>query len=104
MPGDPVGIYGLAGAPPDAVSALDSIEASALRRLTERRKGELLVHERGQRYQASWPGDIGHDEPIEIVIHCPSVKLAQRPEVVPVGRCIAARFALRCRLKTTTGG
>jgi hypothetical protein len=41
VPGDAIGVHGLAGTPPDAISALDCVKASTLRCLTERRA--LLV-------------------------------------------------------------
>jgi hypothetical protein len=72
VPRDAVGVHGLAGTSPDAISTLHRVKASTLRRLAERRKGELLVHERGQRYQASWSGDVGHDEPEALVDACPA--------------------------------
>src|SRR6266487_3305606 len=71
VPCHPIGVHGLARTPPDPVRSLYCVEPSALRCSAQRDQRELLVSESGERDQAGGTGDVGGDEPVEVVIHGP---------------------------------
>ena len=79
-----VDLYGFARAAPDAVGALHRVEPVALCCLAQRGDAVVLVDERGKRNQPSGAGEVGDDEPVEVVEHCPGDELAERAVIAVV--------------------
>src|SRR5450755_34535 len=90
MPRPTVGIDGLAGTAPGAIGTLNRVQSPALGCPTQCDNGEVLVNQGGERHQTCGPGDVRHDESVEVVIHCPGDELAQ-------GAVVAAVGTLHCR-------
>lgn len=49
---------------------------------------ELVVGEHRERDESSGPGDVRHDEPVEVVEHCPCNDFAERAVVALIGAII----------------
>ena len=79
VPGHPVGVHGLARTPPDPVRSLCSVEPSALRCPAQRDQRELLVSKGGEWDHAGRTGDVGDDEPVEVVILARAISSPNAP-------------------------